>query len=75
LKLRGPGDVLGTKQSGVPDFKYASLIDDVELMEQASKYAKELINLDPELEKNENELISKTYQKLYKRFSHLGNIA
>lgn len=75
LKLRGPGDVLGTKQSGVPDFKYASLIDDVEIMELASNYAKEIISQDPDIEKAENSIIKKTYNKLYKRFSHLGNIA
>ena len=31
LKLRGPGDIFGTKQSGFPDLKYTDIIEDTEL--------------------------------------------
>jgi ATP-dependent DNA helicase RecG len=35
LKLRGPGELLGQEQSGVPKFRFASLIDDLDLLRQA----------------------------------------
>lgn len=39
LELRGPGEFLGTRQSGLPDFKLANLIEDTELLELARNYA------------------------------------
>jgi ATP-dependent DNA helicase RecG len=35
LKLRGPGEIAGTKQSGLPDFRYANIIDDFKIFECA----------------------------------------
>ena len=52
LKLRGPGDFLGTKQSGLPDFKFADIVEDQLLLIQAKEWARRLINDDPELEQN-----------------------
>lgn len=49
LKLRGPGDFLGTKQSGLPDFKYADIVEDQILLSQAKNYAWDVIKTDPEL--------------------------
>ncbi len=49
LRLRGPGQVLGTKQSGLPDFALASLIDDAEVLELARTQAKQLLQEDPDL--------------------------
>ena len=50
LRLRGPGQVLGTKQSGLPDLALASLTDDADLLEQARELAQELVASDPALE-------------------------
>jgi ATP-dependent DNA helicase RecG len=50
LRLRGPGQVLGTRQSGLPDLALASLTDDVDLLEQARALAQELVAADPDLE-------------------------
>lgn len=52
LKLRGPGDLLGTRQSGDPWFKLADLIRDQELLEQAAREVQKLIRDDPELERH-----------------------
>jgi ATP-dependent DNA helicase RecG len=41
LKLRGPGDILGTLQSGLPPFKYINLATDGEIISLAKKYAQE----------------------------------
>tara|TARA_Y100001968_G_C19425850_1_gene754328 strand:- start:1448 stop:2665 length:1218 start_codon:yes stop_codon:yes gene_type:complete len=49
LQLRGPGQVLGTRQSGLPDFALASLIDDAEVLELARKQATILLDHDPGL--------------------------
>jgi ATP-dependent DNA helicase RecG len=49
LKLRGPGDFLGTRQSGLPLFRLANLITDQELLEKARASAHETIEEDPDL--------------------------
>ena len=50
LRLRGPGQVLGTRQSGLPDLALASLTDDGEVLEQARRVAQEIVSVDPDLE-------------------------
>lgn len=50
LKLRGPGDLTGQRQWGLPDFVMASL-KDIELVEKTRTAAKELLQEDPELKK------------------------
>jgi ATP-dependent DNA helicase RecG len=49
LKLRGPGDFLGTKQSGLPDFKTADIVEDQLILQQAKTYAEQVIVSDNEL--------------------------
>lgn len=50
LRLRGPGEIYGTKQSGLPAFRVADLIKDMALLEVARHEAFQLIELDPTLE-------------------------
>ncbi|MGA1623877.1 MAG: DNA helicase RecG, partial [Synechocystis sp.] len=49
LRLRGPGEVLGTKQSGLPDFALASLVEDQAVLALAREAAETLIATDPDL--------------------------
>ena len=49
LRFRGPGQVLGTRQSGLPDLALASLTSDGAVLEQARDAAKRLLNDDPQL--------------------------
>jgi ATP-dependent DNA helicase RecG len=49
LELRGPGEFLGTRQSGLPDLVLADLVNDTTILEQARHAAIELIKADPEL--------------------------
>ena len=50
LRLRGPGQVLGTRQSGLPDLALASLTDDGEVLERARAVAQEITQADPSLQ-------------------------
>ncbi len=43
LKIRGPGELLGARQSGVPMLRYADLTEDIELIEIAAKIANRLL--------------------------------
>jgi ATP-dependent DNA helicase RecG len=54
LKLRGPGDFLGTRQSGMPEFRVADIIEDQPLLETAKRLAWDLIDRDPEMEHPEH---------------------
>jgi ATP-dependent DNA helicase RecG len=57
LNLRGPGDLLGTQQSGILDLLIADLGKDSKLLEQAREKAKDILRIDPELERPENRVI------------------
>ncbi len=53
LRLRGPGQVLGTRQSGLPDLALASLSDDGDVLEEARSTARWLLEQDPALERHQ----------------------
>ncbi len=57
LSIRGPGEFLGTRQSGLPDFRVANIIRDAEVLSQARKEAFNLIREDPELKQPENRIL------------------
>ena len=62
LKLRGPGDMMGTKQSGVLDLKIADIVKDNKILLFARKEAEDLLNDDFDLSKSENINISRFYR-------------
>ena len=66
LKLRGPGDIMGTQQSGVLNLKIADIIKDNDILQQARFYAKRVLSNDPTLSNPENNLILNTYKQLSK---------
>jgi ATP-dependent DNA helicase RecG len=51
LRFRGPGEVLGTRQSGLPDFALASLVEDQDCLELAREAAEKVLSKDPQLER------------------------
>ena len=54
LKIRGPGEILGKRQSGLPSFNVADLSYDGDLLEEAKLYAENIISSDPQLKNNNN---------------------
>lgn len=66
LKLRGPGDIEGTQQSGVLDLLVADLSKDGKILQEARNAAIEILDKDPELISQENQPISQHIQNLKK---------
>jgi ATP-dependent DNA helicase RecG len=66
LRLRGPGEFFGTRQSGLPDLRLAKL-SDVALLELARGEAMRLFEKDPVLEKPEHKLLSKELARVWKQ--------
>ena len=66
LRLRGPGDIMGTQQSGILNLKIADIIKDKDILQQARHYAKHILNKDPSLSLPENEIILETYRHMSK---------
>jgi ATP-dependent DNA helicase RecG len=64
LKLRGPGDLLGTKQSGVIKFKLADIIYDSDILMKAREAAFKILKEDPKIKKTENFPIRKALSSL-----------
>jgi ATP-dependent DNA helicase RecG len=75
LKLRGPGDIFGIKQSGFPELRYADIINDVEFIVKAKNLAFEVIQKDPMLEATGNRLIKNNLNKNYKNNFKYATIA
>jgi ATP-dependent DNA helicase RecG len=72
LKLRGPGDLMGTKQSGVLQLKIADIIKDNQWLQIARNDANELLRLDSKLESPENMPLRQTLAKM-KAFKNIWN--
>lgn len=70
LKLRGPGDLMGTQQSGVLNLRIADIVKDGQILQQARNYARHIINIDPNLEQEEHAAIKKSLDDLM-RFKNI----
>lgn len=57
LEIRGPGEFMGSRQSGLPGFKMANLVRDLPILKQAREAAFEVINKDPQLKKYEHKAL------------------
>ena len=63
LKLRGPGDLFGIRQSGILDFKLGDVFQDAKILQRASEAAEQLISEDENLEKQNHQNIREYLQK------------
>lgn len=75
LKLRGPGDLMGTQQSGLLNLKIADIVKDNQILKSARYYAMQLLKADPKLEKDEHLVIRKAYATLVKDKAIWGYIS
>ncbi|MGB8190274.1 MAG: ATP-dependent DNA helicase RecG [Chitinophagaceae bacterium] len=64
LELRGPGDIEGTRQSGMLNFKLASIVQDKELLQTAHEWSDLILEKDPGLSSPENACLKKHLQSL-----------
>ncbi len=67
LQLRGPGDIQGTRQSGMLDFKIADIVKDEKLVTYTRNLARQVLKDDPALGKPENQRLKTTLARLMKR--------
>jgi ATP-dependent DNA helicase RecG len=75
LKLRGPGNLMGTQQSGVLDLKIADIVKDTKILVAARNTAIHLLQEDSDLSKPENTNIKKAYLELSKTSKIWSNIS
>ena len=76
LNLRGPGDMDGTQQSGLPfDLKIANLAHDGQILQVARTVAKDLLEIDPNLELVENKILNLQLIKLQRNVINWGVIS
>ena len=76
LKLRGPGDMDSTQQSGTPmQLKIADLVHDGQLLNIARSAAYDVLDLDPELSKPENQILRKRRQVIFNKEQHWSRIS
>ena len=75
LRLRGPGDVLGTRQSGLPEFQYTDLLTDGDLIAEARRAAFELVQSDPFLRRPEHFELRRALEHRYGEAAQLLDVA
>lgn len=76
LQLRGPGDIEGTMQSGIPfDLKISDLSKDGQLIEYVRNIAEDILNKDPLLEQDQNLILSAGLKRLFSKRQSWSNIS
>jgi ATP-dependent DNA helicase RecG len=75
LKLRGPGDLMGTRQSGLADLKLTNLAEDGHLLEKVRNWVREFLLLDPDLKSEENQILKTHLEVILKVKAYWNEIA
>lgn len=75
LKLRGPGEFFGTRQSGLPDFKIADLLRDSREIEKAKAEAERILQSDPELKNPENRYLFQQFAQRFPDFVKYSDVS
>ena len=72
LKLRGPGEFFGTKQSGLPALRIADIFRDIPILQEAREEAFRLVHTDPRLSKPEHDLLRRELLRRFEGFELIG---
>ena len=75
MQLRGPGDILGTQQSGMVDFKRLDLVNDGNIIKAAKETVEHLLKIDGNLQLPEHQSLRNYYVKQYKGKNKWGKIS
>ena len=65
LKLRGPGEIFGTRQHGIPELNISNLLRHVDILENVKNVANNIIKKDPNFNLTENQPLKKKVQKMF----------
>ncbi len=74
LRIRGPGEMMGTRQSGIPEFRVMNLVRDATALEQARQEAFAMMERDPQLSHPEHQLLKATVLRKWQTKLELGTI-
>ena len=74
LRIRGPGEFLGTRQWGMPEFKVMDLSRDAQLLEQAREEAFKVVKQDPHLSRPEHQILKIAMLRRGKTKLDLGSV-
>jgi ATP-dependent DNA helicase RecG len=74
FRLRGPGDLLGTRQHGLPPLRIADLRRDLAVLEEARRDAQQFITADPGLARSEHALLRRMTLVRYGQSLDLGDV-
>ncbi len=75
LLMRGPGEIFGTTQHGLPNFKVADFATDKELILKSQTLARDLVEKDPALQWDENKALRETLRQQFSQSWHWAKIA
>lgn len=74
LRIRGPGEMMGTRQSGIPEFRVMNLVRDAMALEQARQEAFAMMERDPQLSHPDHQLLKATVLRKWQTKLELGTI-
>ncbi|MEE9169296.1 MAG: ATP-dependent DNA helicase RecG [bacterium] len=75
LKIRGPGEFFGVRQSGIPKLRIANILEDYPILQAARKEAFELVKNDPALSLSENIIVKAFFAEFYQDRFRLSKVA
>jgi len=74
LNIRGPGEFIGVRQSGIPDFRVANIIRDARILNEAREEAFELVRRDPFLQDTQNFFLKEVLKQRWKGRLELAGV-